>query len=154
MAYENKFEFYPYDVLLVRDAKDVMGQAAYISRLLKAALLRAEDKDNTVIGHSVTGDPGAEKHVFYRWNFQEAENIAFVERHFLDYAGQLLQAGRQRGLTALPDLFGPQLSYAIENKSLSRWTFNEITEILYPPPPRPSADILPFPRRVAGPRPA
>ena len=151
---DDQVTFYSRDALMARSASDVVAQAGMVARIMKAALLRQEDAQRTMIGYELDAD-----HLYnqppsrtYTWNFNDPVNRDVVTRAYVPHARDILSVAAERKITAIPAAWGPQLIYAVEQGTVARWSFNEISGIINPPAPRPSAQILPFRKPTFQPR--
>lgn len=135
--------------LMKMNGKALMAEAAPVTALMKAALTRQVMKGKPIIGHENPDDLLVGQELkYYRWDFEDPDNIRFVEEGYMAFAKSLLQVAEARAMTAISALFTPQLRHAMQNGSLSRWSYTEINAILNPPPPRPSATVLSFAPRA------
>lgn len=131
------------------DGRAVMAEALPVTQIMKAALTRQVMRGKPIIGQQNPDDLlFGQELKYYRWDFQDPDNIKFVEDSYMAYAHSLLRVAETRKMTAITALFTPQLLHAMENRTLSRWSYTEISAILYPAPPRPTATVLTFAPRL------
>lgn len=151
---EDRVIFHTRDALMAMSPTDLMAQARTTANILKAALLRQEDPQRTMIGYEMDADHlyGQPPTRTYTWNFNEPMNRDFVTRTYVPFARDILSVAQERRMTAIPALWGPELLYAVDQGTVTRWSFNEIAAIVRPQTPRASAQILPFPKTAPQPR--
>ncbi len=147
-----------YQALMQMDAKGIMERAWDVKRILMAILARESDPGRAVF---YAEDPNemliGQVPKQYTWNFDEPDNRAMGNVLYLRFGTALLLAARQKGATGVLAYMGPELVYAIDNGSVSRWSFDEVRDILRPQDPaesRKTATILAFAPRARAPMPA
>lgn len=113
---------------------DLMTHASMSATFIKAALVRSVLSEDLSIGKNQTDTPnGSIVNEVYTADFTQAKNLAFIDRYYIPKIKQLLNEADKRGQsTAIAQIFGPQALYAVQLGTVSSFSFNEISGILYP----------------------
>lgn len=138
-------QFYKKDELV--PARDLTRKALWAelqikSSMVKAALARATLPE--VIGRNDTTLPDGRVivHATYTADFRDKKNLRFFDRFYMPRIREVVGEGQAKGMTtAIRDIFTPQGLYAVQLGRVARFSFNEISGIIFPqerqPDPQP-----------------
>jgi len=106
---------------------ELIENASLSAIFIKAVLVRSVFDSGIYIGRNDALNE------VYTANFKDPKNLAFVDRFFIPEIKRLLAEADKRQMSAVPQMFTPQGLYAIQLGTVSAFTFEEITHILFPP---------------------
>jgi hypothetical protein len=111
---------------------ELLRTAATLAEIVKAALVRATFSQ-AVIGHHNVLTPDGIVRVEYTPDFTQPKNLYYVDRYVVPRAKSVLDEGDKRGQTmAMKQIFGAHALYAVQLGTVENFTFNEITDIIFP----------------------
>jgi hypothetical protein len=132
---------------------ELIKHASMSATFVKAALVRSVLSADVSIGKNQTNTPqGVIVNETYTADFTDPKNLAFVDRFYIPKIKELVAEADKRGqTTAITQIFGPQALYAVQLGTVSSFTFNELSDILFPetvaaePEPEAIGQVLAFP---------
>jgi len=118
----------------VMSNSELISHASMSATFIKAALVRSVLSKGLFIGKNFTTTPEGERiNEIYTADFTDDKNLAFVDRFFIPQMKDLIAEADKRGQSqAITQIFGPQALYAVQLGTVSAFTFNEISGILFP----------------------
>lgn len=111
---------------------ELLHTAATLADIVKTALVRATFSQAVIGQHNVLTPDGIVR-VEYTPDFTQPKNLYYVDRYVVPRAKSVLDEGDRRGQTmAMKQIFGAHALYAVQLGTVENFTFNEITDIIFP----------------------
>ena len=109
-----------------------MEELSLSATFIKAALVRSVWDEDLVIGRNTTAtQKGIVINQVYTADFRQEKNLVFVDRFYLPRMWEIVQEGRKRQMP-VGQMFGEQALYAIGIKTVTDYSFNELSSIIHP----------------------